>query len=294
MAVLITGGLLTNLPSPQPLPADHCRLLGDLAELLDTPQLVVYGGAARDLLNASPGSPKDVDVAAGPLARAAVCRERLLDHPDVEQVGDARDYWIRMTEPVIMFDVRWRGMTLDVNFLDDFGKIGHFDVECVRWEYPAGMVVDPYGVTDRQETDSFSLVSPMDAENPILLLNRLVKLSAKYEVDYTQVPELAYLTGELVEAAAVWKSEDDFHGAQADAAHARALATSVQRARDGRAFLQTCLDSGVIACRKPALSTALSRSPAAVTLLARTTSPKAFWDLANHLTTDRTPLTLRI
>lgn len=285
---------MTSPTGSQPLPADHRRLLDDLAELLDAPQLCVYGGAARDLLIASPGSPKDVDVAAGPLARAAACRERLLDHPDVEQLGEARDYWIRMTEPVIMFDVRWRGMTVDVNFLDDVGKIGHFDVECVRWEHPAGTFIDPYGVTGRKETDSFSLVRSMDGENPILLLNRLVKLSAKYDVDYTQVDELAHLAGRLVAAAAAWSSDDRFHGTQADAAHARALATSVQRARDGRAFFQTCLDSGVIACRNPVLAEALRKDPSAVTKLARTTSAEAFWHLANSLTSDGTSLTPRI
>ncbi len=285
---------MTSPTGSQPLPADNRRLLGDLAELLDTPQLVVYGGAARDLLIASPGSPKDVDVAAGPLSHAAACRERLLEHPDVEQVGEARDYWIRMTEPVIMFDVRWRGMTVDVNFLDDFGKIGHFDVECVRWEHPAGTFIDPYGVTGRKETHSFSLVSSMDSENPVLLLNRLVKLSAKYDVDYTQVDELAHLASQLVAAATSWSSDDRFHGAQADAAHARALATSVQRARDGRAFLQTCLDSGVIACRNPMLAEALNKDSSAVTKLAHTTSAEAFWHLANSLTADGTFLTPRI
>ncbi|WP_141746835.1 hypothetical protein [Streptomyces agglomeratus] len=285
---------MTSPPSSQPLPADHRRLLGDLAELLDTPQLVVYGGAARDLLIARLGSPKDVDVAAGPLSRAAECRERLLEHPDVEHVGEARDYWIRMTEPVIMFDVRWRGMTLDINFLDDCGKIGHFDVECVRWEHPAGTFVDPYGVTERKETRSFSLVSSIDAENPVLLLNRLVKLSAKYDVDYTQAGELAHLAGELVKAASAWNSDDGFHGMQAEAAHARALATSVQRARAGRAFLQVLLDSGVIACRNPMLAVALSDDPSAVIRLARTNSPEAFWHLANSLTADRTSLTPRI
>lgn len=279
---------MTSLPSGQPLPTAHRHLLSDLADLLDMPKFVLYGGAARDLLSASPGSPKDVDVAAGPLSHAAGCRERLLEHPDVQEVGPARDYLIRMTEPVIMFDVRWRGMTVDVNFLDDLGKIGHFDVECVRWEHPAGTFVDPYRVVGRQTTDSFALVSPMDAENPVLLLNRLVKLSAKYDVDYTQVGALAQLARELVEAAAEWNSADDFHGTQADAAHARAIATSVQRARDGRAFLQVCLDSGVIACRNPRLAEALTRAPSAVTRLARTTSPDSFWHLANSLTSDRT------
>ncbi|MEU5337853.1 hypothetical protein AB0G51_31695 [Streptomyces asoensis] len=272
---------MTNVPRSRPLPADHRRLLRDLAALLGTPQLVVYGGAARDLLIRPQGFAKDVDIAAGPLAHAAACRHRLLEHPDVEHVGESRDYWIRMTEPVIMFDVRWRGMTLDVNFLDDFGKIGHFDVECVRWEHPAGTFIDPYGVTSEKETHSFSLVSPMGDENPVLLLNRLVKLSAKYDVDYTRDEELAHLVGQLIEAAAAWNSDDGFHGAQADAAHARALAVSVQRARDGRAFLQMLLHSGAIACRNPVLAQALSKDPCAVAELARVTSTESFWRLAN-------------
>jgi hypothetical protein len=259
------------------LPPAQRELLAELADLLQVDELLVYGGAALDLLVDPRLLTHDVDVAIVGLEQAQQCRHKLLEHPEVGTVSAPRDYWIRLNQPVVMFDVEWRGRVLDINFVDTVEGIGHFDVECIRWHHPSATYTDPHDVLASLPVRDAALVGGVESENPLLLLNRALKLAAKYGIGLEGSGRLASDLPELIRPARRWSSTDDFHGRQAEHAHTRALASATQRAAGPALFLHQCLRTGVIDCRHAALAEALRQDEEAVHRLARTRSYDEFW-----------------
>ncbi|WP_031075339.1 hypothetical protein [Streptomyces sp. NRRL WC-3742] len=268
---------------PRQLPSAQRELLAELADLLQVDELLVYGGAALDLLVAPQLPSHDIDVAVVGLDQAHQCRRLLLTHPEVGAVSTPREYWIRFNQPVVMFDVEWRGRVLDLNFVDAVEGIGHFDVECVRWHHPSATYTDPHDVLASLPVRDAALVSGVESENPLLLLNRAIRLAAKYGISLEGSGNLAKALPELTRSARQWASTDAFHGREAAHAHTRALASATQRASGPARFLDQCLRTGVIDCRHPVLAEALREDEEAIRRLAGTRSYDEFWAAAEAL-----------
>lgn len=64
-------------------------------------------------------------------------------------------------------------------------------------------------------------MTAIDDENPVLFLSRLLKLSAKYDLDLAADSYLSGLTSQIAVLAAAWAPDDDFHGRYAHEAHLR-------------------------------------------------------------------------
>lgn len=268
---------------PQRLPTAQAQLLTDMADVLGIEELVLYGGGALDLLVEPTQPTHDLDVAITGISHLQPCLPRLAAHPAIAAVSAPRQYWIRFDQPVVMIDVEWRGKVIDLNFVETLDGIGHFDVECVAWHHPSATYTDPHGVLDSPPVRDVRLVSGVSSENPLLLLNRAVKLAAKYGVDLEGPGHLASAIPALTAAARRWASTDDFHGRQALHAHTRALASATQRAAHPAHLLHQCLRTGVIDCRHPALGEALRRDGQAVHRLAAARSYDEFWRVAAGL-----------
>lgn len=263
----------------RPLPRTASRLLEDLAGALRVDSLHLFGGAALDLLGDPTATCRDLDVALLRTDPIEHHLERLTLCPDIEVVGSPRQYWIRHSCPVVMVEARWRENTLDVNFVDDMRGIGHFDIECVHWAHPEQTLSDPHGATVRA-VHRFRLVSPPDSDNPLLLINRVLKLSAKYEVSFWQSRHLRTLISEL---ASKPMPSGAFHGLEAHAAHLRAVATSVRQSRRPAEFLRGCLQTDILDARLAPLATALRHQPHAIAELADAATGDMFWAAADRL-----------
>lgn len=263
-----------------PLPAHARALLHQIADAVRRDEVHLFGGAALDLI-LDPSAPcHDLDVAvtvSEPLDESA---QRLRSFPEFSWVGELRRYWIRLDQPVVMVDVCWGDHRLDVNFVNHLGGIGHFDVEQVRWSYPDHRLIDPWVVSGRP-VENLRLTTAPDADNPLLLLNRLLKLSAKYQVEFWRREHLRNLVADLVERSRSWLATDPFHGPQAHAAHARSIASAVRRSVEPVAFLEGCIESGLLRARFEPLSIALRSDVAARTALATAASDDAFWRAAD-------------
>lgn len=262
------------------LPGHLAVRLGDLADLLGTRRLRLFGGAAFDLITGC-SEVHDLDVALpGSREARAACLDRLRADPEVGSVSQERQYWIRFCVPVTIVTARWRGALLDLNFLDRWDSIGHFDLERVYWEFPALSLADPHGVT-RGPVRTLRLVTGVARENPILLLNRLLKLSAKYGVPFWRDAELHPIVDQIVSRARRWAPDHRFHGCEAHDAFVRTLPAATRRSGSPERFLLGCVESGVVESRLPALASALARNPGAIRELAATGSDADFWSGAD-------------
>ncbi|SRR6266508_3662014 len=272
----------------QPLPIVLRDLVGDIAALLQVPELEVFGGAALDLLADPSCRIRDLDIAArGDRHTADEVAKRLADAPDVGRITPVRDYWVHYRQPVFMFDVAWRHIVLDINFMDHTPQ-AHFDVDAVVWYWPRMTWDDPYAVVCRP-VNAVRLTTALDADNPILLLNRIIKLAAKYDLDIAAAQRRSPVVPALLARAAHWVSTDQFHGRQAHDAHLRAVYASTLKARSPARFLMCCADAGVLDARLAPLAIVLrERATAAAHLAAARRTPTGFWNAADTLVNDTT------
>lgn len=264
------------------LPDHLAALLQDLAHLLGTRRLRLFGGAAFDLVTGRT-EVHDLDVALpGSLEMRAACLNRLRAHPEVSAVSAERQYWIRFCVPVTIVTVRWRGTLLDLNFLDRWGSIGHFDVEQVYWEFQGPSLVDPCGVTGGP-VRTIRLVTGVERENPILLLNRLLTLSAKYAVPFWRDVAMRPIVEQIVSRTRRWAPDHWFHGCGAHDAFVRTLPAATRRSSTPEIFLSGCVESGVVESRLSALASGLTHDPGAIRKLAATGSDADFWSVADAI-----------
>ncbi|MGH4017646.1 MAG: hypothetical protein ACRDT0_00055 [Pseudonocardiaceae bacterium] len=262
------------------LPAHLADQLEDVARVLGARRIRLFGGAAFDLV-VGVREHADLDIALpGRPEMRDTCLERLRGHPEVTAVSDARQYWIRFHVPVTIVNARWGETLLDLNFLDEWDSIGHFDIERVRWDFPSCTLEDPHGVTQRP-VRTVRLVTGVGQDNPILLLNRLLKLSAKYDIPFWQDAKLFPVVNELVVRAGTWASKGTFQGRNAHAAFVQTLASATRRSTDPVRFLRGCVESGVVASRLPTLARRLADDPAALQELAEAGSDDGFWSRAD-------------
>jgi len=102
--------------------------------------------------------------------------------------------------------------SLDIAFVKDISVIGHFNWESIFWHYPTGQLRDPYEVTKYiKHLKLVPVVSPRD-ENPFILVARLAKLCARFNLSPNQDKGLRDFTRELTNRISTWKSSGYFHG----------------------------------------------------------------------------------
>ncbi len=262
---------------PEPLPALPRALLTDAAALLAVEHLVVFGGAALDLLAAPSPHVKDLDVALpleGPRIPSVLIRLRSRTGPPLAPL---RPYFINRDQPVLMVEHAWKGYRLDVNFVDQVHRIPQFDIESVQWRYPECDYVDLYGAFDALAAGEIQPVWGLDQNNPILLLNRVLRLAAKYGLRLAGHHVHQATIDGLNERTRRWEALDDFHGRQAKEAHYRTIASVARRASDPPAYLGDVAASRAVETTVPELQRLLDRGPQAWTALARVPRTEDFW-----------------
>lgn len=265
------------------LPAKHRDLLSRLASVLGRERFVLFGGAPLDLLALRSRPVKDLDVAL-PLDPAAV--QPCVDHLRAcgcSTNGEVRRYWINLDQPVLMVDVRWENYLIDLNFVDEIERIPQFDIESVIWRYPELDYLDIYGAFGALAARTLLPVHGLASNNPYLLLNRLVRLAAKYDLSLADNPLHLSMVRELSRRIRGWTANDDFHGRQAREAHHRSVAASTLRAKDPPAYLADLACSGALQESIPELHRLLCGSPASRFQLAGVTTPEGFWVTALSL-----------
>jgi len=187
----------------------------------------IFGGAAVDLtLGPCTELVRDIDVAM-PYDQARFLRVlhrlKLLG----ANIYDVRMYWLRWDAPVLMAKAQLGKLSLDINALDNLETLGLFDLDSVYWVYPESVVIDPFDGLASAISQQLRLVRPIEVENPLLILSRLVTLSAKYGINLSM--NHIDLIAALNTAIAAVPRDDEFHGRQALQAYERHVYRAVTR-----------------------------------------------------------------
>lgn len=262
------------------LPQRCAELMCRLAEEGRLEAFEIFGGAAFDLLRGQ-RDPPDIDVAVRGDASSAVEQQTALTgNPAFGDVTPVREYWIHLRRKIWVFRATWRPHVLvDVSVMDHTNE-AHFDVETVMWHFPELVYTDPFRALDIEP--GVRLVPAVTAENPLLLINRALKVSAKYGHP-TQEAEILRILSSLADQAATWWPDDAFHGRSAHDRFLRHLPEAALRSERPAWLLDLCHRSGVLAARLPALATRAAEASGIISQMASQTTAESFWATADAI-----------
>jgi|GEM_PF-2780154 len=240
----------------------------------------IFGGAAFDLLRGQ-RDPPDIDVAMlGDASSALERQSSLANNPAFSNVTPVGEYWVHLRRQIWVFRATWRPhMLVDVSVMDHTNE-AHFDVETVVWHFPELVYTDPFGSLDTEP--GVRLVSDIAVENPVLLINRALKVSAKYGHP-AQEAEILWILNTLADRAITWWPDDAFHGRSAHDRFLRHLAEATLRSERPAWLLDLCHRSGVLAARLPALATRVTKASGIISQMASQTTVESFWATADAI-----------
>ena len=137
-------------------------------------------------------------------------------------------------------------MVLDIAILRNLDYLGHFNWESIFWEYPSGILYDPFNALDSIKIKKLNLIIPMGDENPFILASRFLKLCSRFNLDISKDKNLSDLANHLSTAVICWKSEDSFQWNYAREHSYYGLLESILIAKNKIVFLKNLENSKLL------------------------------------------------
>lgn len=158
----------------------NISLLYEIYSYIEYEPFCLFGGVALDcLINLSIDNIKDYDIGIESVDENLIeTMEKTLNHKGFRT--KRRNYFVGITNEVLILQAKRDNITLDINFLDSFNLIGIFNIESVYWKFPSLKIVDNNGINGIKSC-KILLLKDIDRENPYLILSRLIKLLSKYD-----------------------------------------------------------------------------------------------------------------
>jgi hypothetical protein len=234
------------------------EFMGGLAADLGVDSYALFGGTPLDTY-LDPDAPlHDVDIAlrATPGQLEALTSSLLRSGYEIVEWG--RQYFINLTEEVLIVLARKNDLLLDVNVLDDLSLIGQFDLETLKCRYPQMEYEDGHDALGALERRTAKTVRDPAGENPYLLLTRLITLAAKYRLELAADALHQGYIDDLNARIGIWKYGNEFHDEKAPAGHCSSVLRSILRAGDRLAFVNDLTRSGALSETIPELHGLLS------------------------------------
>ena len=207
-----------------------------LGEDLGIQSYILFGGTPLDsYLN--PKTPlHDVDIAIHGIEGAPRVRANLQAR-NYRLVEASRNYFINITDQVLIVLARKNGLLLDINFLDNYSSIGQFDLETLKCSFPQMVYDDRHGALSALAARTARPIRRLDLENPYLILTRLLVLSAKYDLKLAGNPVHQRCIDQLNGLIRDWHFGNSYHDEEAPVGHYSSVLRSILRASDRRSFM---------------------------------------------------------
>lgn len=234
------------------------EILNYLSNILELESFILFGGAALDLIVDPSIKIKDFDIGIKISENIIQKIKGKLLSNGYKIIGEDRPYLINMTTPVTMVFAENGSYVLDISFLENLDDIGQFDIDSSYCRYPQMDHIDRFGAIEAYNKGSIKPIHGLDKENPYLLINRIVSLSAKYGIvfydDKKDNANINYLKKRLSN----WKTEDCLHGKMARIAHLSHILKAIARTPSKHDFIEQLINSDILNLTYPCLHLALS------------------------------------
>lgn len=251
----------------QPLPKRWQDLMRQLAKELGAKNFILHGGAAMDLLIDPLREIHDLDIAIVS-DRGNIERYRKnLRQSGYEILERNREYYLNVIDPVTIVFAKSEKWTLDIAFLEGplerkinltppspyHTSMDKFDIDSVFWRYPQLDIVDLYDAFNALKGRTMRPIYSLYEENPYLLINRLINMCSKYQMDICDNPVHNESFKILTERIAQWKHPGIFHGKLVKIAHYSTVLKAITRAQNRERFIADIARSRILQYTMPEL-----------------------------------------
>lgn len=246
-------------------------MMNCLAKDLGVQKFILYGGAAMDLLIDSSEEIRDLDLAITLDQGDTGGLKANLKKAGYDILGNDREYYLNIIDPVTIVFAQSRHWVLDVAFLGGplerkldlvppsafHTSMDKFDIDSVFWRYPQLDYVDLYDAFTALRNKTMRPLYSLYEENPYLLINRMISMCAKYQMSICQNCVHKKSFEVLAERIRSWQHKGEFHGTLVKVAHYSTILKAVKRAEDRNAFIYDLVESRILEYTMPELQKGL-------------------------------------
>ena len=251
-----------------PLPHYLHQLMIQLSKALGVKEFILFGGTAIDLLINPSTEICDLDIGIGEGKKYIKQCKKQLKLSNYQIIGKDRPYFTNMIDPVTMVFAKNNRWLLDISFMNNIWDIGQFDIESLFFRYPELDYIDRYNTLKALKEKTMRSIHGLYKENPYLLLNRIINICAKYDMNMSKNPVHRNSINVLKKRISNWNPPNSFHGKMAKIAHYSTVLKAMRRAKNRYAFIKDLIATGLLLETMPELQKLLKNlSPQEITLL---------------------------
>lgn len=239
--------MLTNKIKSKNLPYPLRQLMIQLSKVLRIKEFILFGGAAIDLLLNPFAKIHDLDIGIKGRKKDFInqCKKHLR-LCGFQILGKDRPYFINMNEPVTTVFAKNNRWLLDINFMDNPWSVGQFDIETLFFRYPELDYIDRYDAIENLEKKTIHPINGLYKENPILLINRIVDLCSKYNINMSKNSIHRDYINILKKRISNWNTPDEFHGKMAKISFYSKILKAIKQAKRREVFIKDLVATGIL------------------------------------------------
>lgn len=228
------------------------KIMKEIHSIIGEGRFILYGSTPIDLLLNKNTEIHDLDIAIEGVNKYRIkkCREKIKKQ-GFEIIEPFRKYYIHKNKEAILIYAKNNKYFLDIAFLDDFGLIGHFNIETLFFRYPQMEYVDKFEALRSIKEKKIKLIRDLEEENPHLLLGRFLRLCSKYNISLKEPTHLKILLN-LKTKIQQWKMTSNFHR-EAYISCISSLLKSITQSYDKSLFVKTIIDTSILTTIFPEL-----------------------------------------
>jgi hypothetical protein len=161
------------------------------------------------------------------------------------EIIKARPYYLKFKK-IHQIMAKKKNFLLDIAVLEKLDYLGHFNWECIFWEFPSKKIYDPYNSLKTISKRELRMVISPKEENPLILTSRFLKICARFNLNLHNDKRLNLLAKNLAKLVKKWDSKDYFHGEYAREHSYYGLFESIRRANNKREFIKQLEITGIL------------------------------------------------
>lgn len=161
-----------------------------------------------------------------------------------------RPYYLKFKK-IFQIIAKKENLNLDIAILKNLDYLGHFNWECIFWEFPSKKIYDPYNSLKTISKKELKIVISLKEENPLILTSRFLKICARFNLNFNNDKRLNLLSKNLAKQVKQWDSNDPFQGKYAKEHSYYGLFESIRRSENKIKFIKNLKKTGILSAFFP-------------------------------------------
>lgn len=156
-----------------------------------------------------------------------------------------RPYYLKFNK-IFQIIAKKKGLNLDIAILKKLDYLGHFNWECIFWEFPSKKIYDPHNSLKTISKRELKMIISPKEENPFILTSRFLKICARFNLNFYNDKKLNLLSKNLAKHVKKWDSNDSFQGKYAKEHSYYGLLESIRRSKNKIEFIKNLDQTGIL------------------------------------------------